>query len=238
VFEMATAGYARTPYSPTRFPAGITNANQGDATSNLGKPDETKFYTDFEDFFVYTAGNWSVAGTPTAAAAAGAGGILSLTIGAAAAYLRRSVASFTLVAGKRCFFKVKVSMADVANTIFFAGLVNAGATEADATDGIFFTKPDTASTFSVSVRKNATTGANNETGLGEVLDGVATVLAFEYDGKQSVNVYQDDVKLATLDASSAYFPDTNLQLAFGGDDGAGGTNEVILIDYIYACVER
>lgn len=235
---MATQAYARTPYSPTRFPAGITNSNVGDVTANLGQPDPTKFFQDFEDFEYYTAGNWSVGGSPTVAAAAGAGGRITVTIASTEATLRRAVASFAATPGKQIFFKVRFSLADVANTTFWAGLFNASATPANATDGIYIDKPDAVATFNASVRKNATTGANNVTGLGLVADGVMTTLGFWYDGRKTVRFFQDDNLVATLDASSAYLPDADLQLAFGTDDGTGGSNEVATVDYIYCAMER
>lgn len=235
---MAVAGYARTPYSPTRFPAGVTNSNVGDFSQQLGKPDETKFFTDFDDFIFYTATQWTVGGAPTAAGAAGFGGILSATVTAAEGTFRRAQAQFLATPGKQIFFAFKASAADVLNTTFWAGLFNAGATPADATDGIYFHKPDAVNTVNVSVRVNATTGANNETALGEIVDATPFVLGFWYDGKQTVRFYQDNNLIASLDASTTYLPDAALQLAFGVDDGAGGTNEVLLIDYVYCCQER
>jgi hypothetical protein len=236
---MATPSYAQTPYKPTRFPGGITNAYPTEAFADLGKPLETKFYTDFEDFFVYTAAQWSVGGAPTAAAAAGAGGVLSVTVvtGAEATF-RRSVASFTMVAGKQAFFAFKAQSADIVNSIFWAGLFNAGATPATATDGMYFNKPDAVSTFTASIRQDATTGAQNTAAVGALVNDTPFVIALVYDGKQTVEVYQDNNKVATLTASSAYLPNVNLQLAFGVDDGAAGSGEILLVDYIYAAIER
>ena len=234
---MATQGYSRPPYSPTRFPAGITNANAGEVTQNLGKPDETKFFTDFDDFTTYAAGDWSLTGTPTVALGAGVGGWLSVTRAAAAAIVRRNQSTFQVTVGKQMFFKFRLSLADVANSVVWFGLMNSGATPANATDGIYFNKADTESAFTANVRVNATTGAYASGAIGSILDATPTTLGFWYDGKHTVRFYQDDQLIQTVDIT-AYFPDTALVLGFSINDGTGGSGEVMLVDYVYCAQER
>ena len=93
---MATQSYSKPPYSPTRFPAGITNANAGENLGNLGQPDPTKFETFFEDFITPPA----ALGTFTAIA--GPGGLATVATTNA---VDTPTASFVLDPTKRFFFK-------------------------------------------------------------------------------------------------------------------------------------
>lgn len=94
--------YSSPPYSPTRFPAGITNANVGETLANLAIPDPTKLQTVFDDFNLGVTG-WAAV---TAVGVAGPGGLVTIT---AAGSLSTPVASFALVADRRAFFKTKTA---------------------------------------------------------------------------------------------------------------------------------
>lgn len=102
----------------TRFPNGVTNVSDTNIFQAMGQLDPTEFYTYWDDFFSFTAGEWTVTETQagaTQALTAGVGGLLALTNSAADDDLNAiqrtfSLASFT--AGKRAFFKTRFKVDD------------------------------------------------------------------------------------------------------------------------------
>lgn len=233
-----------TPMNPTRFPSGLNTTPPTHSMANMGQIDPSRIYTDFSDFFVYVAGDWTitlVGAGGTKALADGAGGLLSIANSAGVAdstYYQRKTAAFVPVAGKRSFFKIRMKLDDVALTIFQAGLILTDTTPLDATDGIYFIKPVAATaTGDVYVRKDATTGSTSATGVVTFVNDTFTTLAWEFDGKNTVKFYQDNTLVARLDASSTYLPDANLALSFGFTNGSA-VARTLTVDYVLAATER
>ena len=115
---MSRNSYAKPPYSPTRFPAGITNANDGETLGNFGAPDPTKFHTLFDDFNFGVSG-WTAV---TTAAVAGAGGLVTIT---AAGSLVTPQTSFRVDLTRRFFMKARVSQVNIVTGTVLFGLVDA-----------------------------------------------------------------------------------------------------------------
>lgn len=214
---MARPAYARTPYSPTRFPAGITNANQGEILGNLAQPDPTKLEVFFEDFIAPPA----ALGTFTAIA--GAGGLATV---ATTVTVGTPLASFNLnVANKRFFFKARLSLATVANgiTVGFGDALTA-----------------TAAGVTLTIANNVATlqsfGGTALSATANVVTTNATMyeLGFEYVPRKGVSAFLDTgtgpQEIAFIAANT--FSATNV-LAGIRPNGATAT-----VDYIFAAIER
>lgn len=147
----------------TRMPNGATNAAAWQTFGDAGIGDPSWCHVYHNDFDVFNTNDWTTTktGTGTVALTDADGGALLLTntTGAAdAIYMQIVNATFkTAVTGKRTFFKFAGQLSDIANSTFFAGLAQKGATTiASITDGIFISK-DTSTTgaLTLHVRKSS-----------------------------------------------------------------------------------
>ncbi len=226
----------------TRFSYGVTNASPGTNLANMGQLDPTLFHSYFNDFDTYLASDWTVTetGTATQALTAGLGGWLLISNSAAdndASFSQLTTATFQPTSGKRLFFKARFKVSDATESDLQIGLVLTDTTPLDATDGIYFQKDDGDAQLDIYVRKNATTGSNSSTNIATVVSDTFMTVGFEYDGKETVYAYVDNVLVGSLDASSDYLPDTLLAVSFGIQNGAAAAKTMTL-DYIFAAQER
>lgn len=207
---MATQSYSRPPYSPTRFPAGITNANTGENLGNLACPDPTKMQIFFEDFIAAPAALGVTTGID------GAGG---LATAATTVAVDTPTASFVLSSTRRFFFKARLSLATVANTILL------GFTDDLAIPTVGVT---------ISIANNVLTLENydgtTDTATVATVDATMYEIGFEYIPGKGVVAYLDGGVVARL-------PDTT----FTTDPlvaGVVATGATVTLDYIFAAVER
>lgn len=214
---MAIPAYARPPYSPTRFPAGVTNANAGEILGNLAQPDPTKLQVFFEDFIAAPA----ALGTFTAIA--GAGGLATV---ATTNTVGTPLASFNLsTANRRFFFKARLSLATVANgiTVGFGDALTATA------DGVTLTIANNVATLQ-SFGGTALSATANVT----TVNATMYELGFEYVPRKGVSAYLNTgsgpVEILFIAANT--FSATNM-IAGVRPNGATAT-----VDYIFAAVER
>ena len=230
-------------FSPTRFPAGITNANQGETLSQYPAPDPTKVHTFLNDFDTFVSGDWTlteIGAGGAAALIAGDGGLLQLTTDALdndAIQLQNTVATFLMESGTLAWVKTRCKIEKAVESDFLIGLAATDSTVFDVTDGIFFQKDDGDDDIDIYVKKDSTTGQNVETAVGTIVADTFITLGFYYDGKSSVEAYINDVKVATLDASSTYLPDAALAVTMAYRNGEAGAND-LTIDYIFAAKAR
>ena len=135
----------------TRMPNGLTNTAPWQTMGNAGTTDPVWSHRYWTDFDTFNSADWTInkVGTGTTALTAFNGGALlvSNTAGATDAIeMQLTTAGFKIqgTAGKACFFKFAGQMSDIANSGFYAGLVQAGATTiASITDGVFISKDTT-----------------------------------------------------------------------------------------------
>ena len=228
--------------STTRWPNGLTNANPQGPLGNSLSPDPSKMHEFFDDFDTYVAADWTVTevGVATQALTAGDGGLLLITNAAAdndSSFSQNLVASFSMEAGKRAFFKARFKVSDATQSDFQIGLVVTDTTPFDATDGIYFMKDDGDAQLDVYVRKDATTGSTSATNIATVVSDTFMTVGFEYNGKDACAFYVNDTKVSTLSASSTYLPDTTLAVSFGIQNGEA-VAKTMTLDYIFAAKER
>lgn len=228
----------------TNFPDGVTNAALNSATTSQIAPDPTLLHTYFNDFDVYTAGDWvvTVVGTtPTAALTAGDGGLLLLTVSAAdndMILLQKTPAAFAMNAAKRAWFNCRFKVSDATQSDLQFGIVIVDTTPLDATDGIYFQKDDGAATVDLYVRKNATTGSNKKSSVATLTNDTYVTLQWYYNGDGRVFFGVNGVLVGSMDASSTYLPDaTNLTMSFMVQNGEAVAKNMT-VDYVYAAFER
>jgi hypothetical protein len=236
--------------NPVRYTSGVSTAVKGSALWNYPAPDPTKAHSYFNDFFTYVAADWtvtSVGTTPTRALAADEPfGALLCTISSAdndSTQLQLTTSNFSLAAGKKAWFKTRLKVSDATQSDFLVGLAILdttlqGSTDgAGCTDGIFFNKDDGDALIDFQVQKNATTGQNRSVGVATCADNTYVTLGWYFDGASSCTCYVDDVAKATIDASSAYLPDTVITPSVAMQNGEA-VAKTMTIDYIFAAIER
>lgn len=227
--------------APTRFPSGVGTRRAPDPLYMLGRPDPTDYHTFFDDFDTYTAGNWTitVTGTATTALTAGDGGWLSTATSGASSdanYFQKTTEGFSFEAGKPAWFKARVKVSAL-TTVVVLGLQVTDTTPEDVTDGIYFLSTVTTGALTCYCRKNATTGSTSVS-AGTLVADTWTELAWFWDGKDSVEVFQDGAKKGTMTGIAAsYLPDTTTTPSFGIRTTTAAA-KTLTVDYIAAIKAR
>lgn len=227
----------------TRFPYGVTNNGQDTIFADMVQNDPTKFHQYWNDFDVYTAGDWVVTETDVAATealTAGDGGLLLITNTAAdddLVALQKTPAAFSFTAGKKAFFKARFKTSDATQSDIVFGLQVVDTTPLDVTDGIYFLKSDGAATANFIVRKNATTGSVSASAVATLANDTFIELAWYYDGVDKVYYAVDGVVGGSLDGSSSYLPDTVTTVSFALQNGEA-VAKTMTVDYVFAAIER
>jgi len=227
----------------TRFPNGVTNVAENDLFCDLAMPDPTQFHTYFNDFDTYAAGDWTVTESTTTITQAltdGDGGLLLLSNTAADDDLcaRQKVGeSFLLESGKKTFFKARFKVSDATESDLVMGLQVTDTTPLDVTDGIYFIKADGSASVDLVCRKNATTGSNVASAVVTLTDDTFVTLGWYYDGQDKLTYSVNGTVTGSLDASSAYLPDTDLTVSFAIQNGAAAA-KTMTVDYVFAAKQR
>jgi hypothetical protein len=239
--------------TPVRFPNGVTNQSPTDLMRNLGMLDPTKYIVDFNDFMSFnaTSGEDYVitntgAATEALSSAHGPGGVLLLSNAAAdndLCTLQRPVEAFKFTSGKSLWFASRVKIldagTDVTHSDVFVGLIITDTTlEAGITDGVYFNKPDeTAGTIRFISTMNSS--ATTQNAVGTFVHSTWIELGFYYDGGTNLEVFVDNVKVATVTVTlgTTLVNDEELTVTFGIQNGEG-VAKVMAVDYVFACQER
>jgi hypothetical protein len=244
--------------SPSRIPAGISTAAKGSTLFNYPAPDPTKTIEYFNDFYQYTAGDWTITRvgvTPTEGLVDNeTGGALILTMAAtdnSADQLQLGTSTtgecFLPIVGKKAWFKTRFKISDATQSDFLMGLavhdtsvISTGTGFGDdVSDGIFFYKDDGSTSIKLSAQKNTTTGQTAPATVGTCTTSYM-VLGWEWDGARYIKGFFNDVHTCTLDlttTASTYLPDTNLTITMAIMNGEA-VSKTMTIDYIFAAQER
>ena len=206
--------YAKSPFAPTRFPKGITNANVGETLGNLAMPDPTKLQSQFSDFSTGIFG-WTAV---TTAAVAGAGGLATIT---AAGSLTTPVASFALTAGKRAFVKTKIAAVSLTASII-TGYFN---TVLTPTGGMYVTVANNLLTLTVGVLASTPVTV-------AYTAGQQFTVGIELTPQGKVKAYFNDVCVASVTPILT----THLNTAFLAGVSSATANATL--DYLFFAVER
>lgn len=222
-----------------------------DALSNVGN--KTAFYEYFNDFFNFTAADWTITTTEAGAGSASealtnaAGGQLLITNDAADNdhdFFQLPAEAFKLVAGKRFYFGIRFKTNDATETDIIAGLVITDTTPLAHTDGIAFIKDDGDTNIDLTVTKDST--ETEVAAVGTLADDTFVTLEFYYDGRTDtdgaisadsvVQIFVDGTRVAA--AALTNMPDDEeLTLTFGIQNGAAAA-KTLTVDWVRAFVER
>lgn len=229
----------------TRFPGGVGNRAEAHMMGDLPFPDPTLWHTFFDDFNSYVAADWVVTETQagaTQALTAGNGGLLLLTNSAAdndQNTIAKTPAAFTLDATKKSAFRARFKIDDVTQSDLVVGLVviDTALPSAGRTDGIYFYSDDESAALNVTVRKNATTGANSAAAIATLANDTFLTVEWYYDGAGTLVYGVNGVLLGRLTADSTYFPDAAATVTFALQNGSAAARSAT-IDYLFAAQER
>lgn len=253
--------------APTRFPNGISTQAVGTQLGMYPLPDPTEVAEDFEDFFQYVAGDWTVTNTTThqtIGLVAGANGLVS-TVGGGTSVTNdigaiqanplnfnipvNSVSS-SLPPTNQAWFYCAFKATNAANDLLLIGNASSIATLAP-TDGIYFTKAAGASTIQFVVRKSsaslaATAYSTGTTTVATLTSGTFIELGWYYDGKGNIDVFVNEAKVCSVDVGvgsgtvAATFPQAvNLGMGFGCKAAATApTTADMVVDFMLSSQVR
>lgn len=205
----------------------------------------------FNDFFEYTAADWTIttteagAGSATEALTPSIGGALLVTNDDAdndADFFQLAGEPFKFVAGKRLYFGIRFKTNDATETDLVAGLQITDTSPLAVSDGIWFGKDDGDTSIDFHVGKNST--QTDEAGVGTLADDTWVKLEFYYDGSTdetgaatgNIQVFVDGVRVAGV-ALTNVPDDEDLTVSFGIQNGAAAA-KTLTVDWIHAVVER
>jgi len=240
---------------PTRFPGGITNSRPNTALENLLYPnpflsgDIILKGDSLSNLALTSPATWTVTtvgtGTRVVTNTNAAYGALTLTNSAAdndSICIQSKFKAAITDSTKRIIFAARPQMNSV-NSDVLLGITNttttpiggAGTEETGVTDGIFFLRVTTESTWRFYIRSGNATVAS-ATGLGSSASGSFRNLHFEYvPTTKRVKVWINDVQVTSLSAST--FPATDLYAQICVQNGDGNARNMN-VEYLLTSQER
>ena len=228
----------------THFSSGVTNVSSTGSESLIKQPSRHKYHEYFNDFDVYTAGDWTITTTEDGSGSAaealidGDGGLLQVTSAAGDNdhdFFQLKKEGFKYEAGKQIAFFYRFKASDATQSDIVAGLQLTDTTPLDVTDGIFFLKADGAATIDFVVEKDSS--QSTLTLPNSLADDTFMTVGFVYNPKdQKFHVYQNNVQAGTVVNTNAP-DDEELNVSFGIQNGAAAA-KVLTVDYVHALKER
>lgn len=229
----------------TNFSTGVNNQSATDLLGSLQVLDPSVNHTYFNDFDVYTAGDWTVTETDAGATQAITnedGGVLLLTNTAAdndLVALQLSKETFKFTAGKELFFKARFKVSDATQSDLIIGLQITDTTPLSVTDGVYFRKDDGDANLDFVVVKNST--ATTATAITTLTNATYITVGFFYNGIDSIQYFAgtDAVSPVYLGKSAVTnLPDDEeLTVSFAIQNGEA-VAKTMSIDYIFASKAR
>jgi len=221
----------------TNEPGGLTNAAVPSALQSYGADDPTVFHTYFNDFDVFTSGDWTgtATGSVTNAIIAGNGGILSLINSASSSdlnSLQLKVATFAIVAGSQTWMKVRFNTSNATNAALIIGLIQTTTTPLTVTDGFYLSKAAASTTLTAKVAKASAISTVN---VGTLANTTYVNAGIHYDGNATVSVWLNNVKVGSLPITNLPTAALNLTIAESNGTAAAITTN---IDYVMVSQER
>lgn len=224
-------------YSTTVYPDGVTNAPINTVLQSYSAPDPTILHTYFNDFDVYTAGDWTntATGSVTNAIVAGDGGWLSMLNSAASAdlnSLQLKVATFAITAGKAAWFKCRFKTSSALNSNLVLGLIQTTTTPLTVTNGVYFI---TAAASTSLIARTTSASTTSSLTAASLVDDTFTVIGWHYDGVSLIQIYANGVRVGSLPVTNLPSTALNLTLAESNGTAAAITTTV---DYVMCSIER
>jgi hypothetical protein len=225
----------------TRFPNGSNNVFENDVMANLKINDRTRYHEFIDDFDKFTLAQWvqGGAGTEVAAAlAAGDGGLLSLVTSAADNdnnWVQQLVTAFTLVAGKKLFFRARVQVDSALQTDIVLGLQIAVAADNILTpaDGLFLLKADDGLTFVLQHRVGGV--AITSSASPPIANATQFEASFSYDGQGNIAAALNGAVFASITVPTVTA--VGLKVTAGVQNGDANAR-TMLLDQLFCAKER
>jgi hypothetical protein len=231
--------------TPVRYPNGFNDHAQGNAGMGqfYPQPDPARYVRYFNDFHVFTAGDWTVTESQagaTQAIVAGHGGILALTNTGTDNDLnaiQNPQETFRFAVGRKAWIRTKFKLSEVTESDAIVGLyiTDTSPLATLPSDGVFFYKADGAAALVAQVRKD---GAASTISLGNMVADTYETLELYYDGKSTFTAFVDGVPTGTDITVTTNMPDDE-EIAVGIAVQAGdGNADTLSIDFIEVLMER
>lgn len=224
--------------SPTRFPGGLVNAAKSNSLGMFGALDPSRYHLYWNDFDVYTAGDWTetATGASTVTIADADGGIGRITTAALendGIFIESQGESFLMETGKKAWMKARFALGDAIQSDFIIGLHSTDITPLDATMRFAFISEDGSASLFFNSDDNTTDV--DSASLVTLADDVFVSVGLYYDGATTVDLYVNDVITDRME--SVGVPGAEMAIGLGYLNGAAGA-ETTDIDYLLIAKER
>lgn len=228
--------------APTRLPKGISTAAKNSELSNFPAQDPTKVHTYFNDFDVYTAGDWTQTATSVGAGTSAItiddsdGGVALVTTAANendGIFIESQGESFLLESGKKTWIKARLFVGDAIESDLIVGLHSTSVTPQAATMRFLFESVDGSAALYFNSDNN-TTDSDSST-VATLADDTWVVIGAYYDGVSSISLYLNEAKITTM--TDITVPAAEMAIGFGYLNGAAGA-ETAGLDYLLVSKER
>ena len=233
----------------TRFNNGVNNEDVGSIFNALQFPSHLGSHYFEEDFYTFTAGQWTetdVQGANTVAIAIGDGGLITLLTAGAdddEVQLQRvaagiSVESYLFDPDKRFFIEILATLSEVLLSEVLVGLAITDTTLLAApTDGLYFHKAEGAGLVTLDARKDDVEVSGD---VGTIVDATAFRLQAFYDGQGSDGRLYGalDGAVGSFSTPDVSFPDDEeLTISFAVRAGEAAA-KTLTLDRIVTIQER
>lgn len=224
---------------PTNYPGGVTNVFSYLTLGGYLGPDPSAAHQFFNDFDVWTAGDWTITETDAGATQAITnedGGVLLITNTAAdddLVGIQNKGETFKFASGKQLWFKARFKVSDATQSDFVMGLQITDTTPLAVTDGVYFLKSDGAATCSLKVVKDSTA---TTTTAATIVTDTYVVLGFVYNGIDRIDIYVNEDRVASS-VTTNLPDDEELTISFALQNGEA-VAKTMSVDYIFVAKQR
>lgn len=200
----------------------------------------------FDDFHKYTAGDWTLTETDSAATealATGHGGQLLITNTGAdndVTSIQLGTTSFAFASGRRAWMGWRLKASEATD---FEILVGLAATDTSPiaslpSDGVFFYKADDAATWAFQSRASSA-ALVSQSGIATLTANTFQVLEMYYDGGQNILLFVDGKPVSSPSpaAFASLFGTADLRVTIAVQAGAAAA-KTCTIDYGYVLADR
>lgn len=230
--------------NPTRFPNGVSTQKVTQTLANFPLPDPSEVCEDFEEFNQYVAGDWTVTNTTSHATiglVAGAGGVLGLAGGASTvstdvAVVQATPLNVNFSSTQQVWGYFGLKSLSALNEQLLFGVTSSNAALAP-TDGIYFAKAAASAQVDLVVRKSST--STTQAAVATLVADTYTRFGFYYNGKDAVDVFVNDVKVASVTTLTNLPTATALGLTVGAKASATApTAGLLSVDFAMSAQDR
>ncbi len=222
----------------TRMPNGISTSAPEGPYGDHGASDPTKFARYENDFFSYTAADWTVTevGVATQVIADEDGGVLLVTNAAAdddSSFQQTINESWTVAPGKENWFSARFKLNEVIESEVVIGLQRRDTTPLN-TSGVYFQKLD--GTAELALLAGSEGPSVTSTTTITLVDDTYVNVAFHYDGISKITFFQNGNSAGSIDIASVSSIG-EMTVSFGVKNGEA-VSKIMSVDYINVATER